>query len=96
MKIWHRTGLYPYHQGLIFDDLSLSGLCGQTLLYKLGIRNNSLVRLVVITRSGPLALAVPEKLSAVPCSVQAEQSVLFLSVFHVMYVVYVLVMWYDT
>ncbi|VDK75684.1 unnamed protein product [Onchocerca ochengi] len=74
MKIWHRTGLFPYHQGLIFDDLSLSELCGQTLLYELGIRSNSLVRLVVITRSGPLALTVSEKLSAVPCSVQAEQN----------------------
>ncbi|KAM3725721.1 Zinc finger A20 and AN1 domain-containing stress-associated protein [Dirofilaria immitis] len=74
MKIWHRTGLFPYHQGLIFDDLSLSELCGQTLLYELGVRNNSLVRLVVITRSGPLALTVPEKLSAVPCSVQTEQN----------------------
>ncbi|CAG9532427.1 unnamed protein product [Cercopithifilaria johnstoni] len=74
MKIWHRTGLYPYHQGLILDDLSLSELCGKTLLYELGIRNNSLVRLVVITRSGPLALTVPEKLSAVPCSVQTEQN----------------------
>lgn len=79
MKIWHRTGLYPYHQGLIFDNLSLSELCGQTLLCELGIQNNSLVRLVVITRSGPLSLAIPEKLSAVPCSVQAEQLVLSVS-----------------
>lgn len=77
MKIWHRTGLFPYHQGLIFDDLSLSELCGQTLLCELGIRNNSLVRLVVITRSGPLALTVPEKLAVVPYAVPAEQLVLF-------------------
>ncbi|EFO27020.2 hypothetical protein LOAG_01460 [Loa loa] len=74
VKIWHRTGLFPYHQGLIFDDLSLSELCGQTLLYELGIRNKSLVRLVVITRSGPLALALPEKIAVVPCSVQTEQN----------------------
>ncbi|VDK76936.1 unnamed protein product [Litomosoides sigmodontis] len=74
MKIWHRTGLYPYHQGLIFDNLSLSELYGQTLLCELGIQNKSLVRLVVITRSGPLSLTVPDKLSTVPCSVQTEQS----------------------
>ncbi|VIO87228.1 Uncharacterized protein BM_BM7734 [Brugia malayi] len=74
MKIWHRTGLFPYHQGLIFDDLSLSELCGQTLLYDLGIRKNSLVRLVIIPRSGPLAVTVPEKHAVVPCSVQSEQN----------------------
>uniref|UniRef100_A0A915Q3W0 Ubiquitin-like domain-containing protein n=1 Tax=Setaria digitata TaxID=48799 RepID=A0A915Q3W0_9BILA len=75
LKIWHRTGLFPYHQGLIFDNLSLSEVCGQTLLYDLGIRNKSVIRLVVVTRSGPLALAIPEKLSAVTCPVQAEELV---------------------
>lgn len=65
-KIWHRTGLFPYHQGLIFGELSLSDLWGQTSLYDVGIRNNSLIRLVIVTRSGPLAIAPTEKVIA-PC-----------------------------
>lgn len=71
-KIWHRTGLYPYHQGLIHGNSSLSGFCEQTLLSDFGIRDNSVVRLVVVTRSGPLAVPISDKLTATACSSKCD------------------------
>uniref|UniRef100_A0A0N5AUM1 Ubiquitin-like domain-containing protein n=1 Tax=Syphacia muris TaxID=451379 RepID=A0A0N5AUM1_9BILA len=55
-KIWRRCGVLPYHQGLIYGEKSLSNGDGRVLLKELGIHPNSLIRLVIVTRSGPLAI----------------------------------------
>ncbi|VDD91315.1 unnamed protein product [Enterobius vermicularis] len=55
-KIWRRCGLLPYHQGLIFGNNSLPDGNDRILLKDLGIRADSLVRLVLVTRSGPMAI----------------------------------------
>ncbi|VDM38890.1 unnamed protein product [Toxocara canis] len=67
-KIWERCGLLPYHQGLIFCGESLSDQCSHVPLCKYGVRHNSTIRLVVVTRSGPLALPIATKQS-VPITV---------------------------
>lgn len=56
-KIWNRCGILPYHQGLVFGGELLTHANGQEFLYDLGIRQNSVVRLAIVPRSGPLALS---------------------------------------
>ncbi|VDM95851.1 unnamed protein product [Thelazia callipaeda] len=80
-RIWRRTGLFPYHQGLIFNNLSLSEMCGDTLLSEFGVQHNSLIRLAIVTRSGPLAVPISQKLSAVSCGSEAIQ-LIFLTSFY--------------
>uniref|UniRef100_A0A0M3HN59 Ubiquitin-like domain-containing protein n=1 Tax=Ascaris lumbricoides TaxID=6252 RepID=A0A0M3HN59_ASCLU len=67
-KIWERCGLLPYHQGLIFCGESLSDHCGQIPLRNYGVQQNSTIRLVIVTRSGPLAVSLPSK-QTVPIAV---------------------------
>lgn len=60
-KIWRRCGLLPYHQGLIFDDRSLPDDNDRILLKDFGIHQDSLIRLVLVTRSGPVAVQHPSE-----------------------------------
>ncbi|VDK56791.1 unnamed protein product [Anisakis simplex] len=53
-KIWQRSGLLPYHQGLIFSGELLSD--DEALISLYGITSNSTIRLVILTRSGPLSV----------------------------------------
>lgn len=58
-KVWRRCGLLPYHQGLIFGEKSLPENNDSIPLVDLGIRRNSMIRLVLVTRSGPMAVQHP-------------------------------------
>lgn len=60
-KICQRTGLSPYQFSLIHGNASLPDFDLHTPLRDFGVKNNSLVRLVVMARSGPLMIKTPEK-----------------------------------
>lgn len=51
-RIWNKTKIAPRYQGLIWNGHSLS--CDEVKLKDYGLKSGSRIRLVLLTRSGPL------------------------------------------
>uniref|UniRef100_A0A914WQW9 Ubiquitin-like domain-containing protein n=1 Tax=Plectus sambesii TaxID=2011161 RepID=A0A914WQW9_9BILA len=73
-RIWERTGIPPYHQGLIYAGHALS--CDETRISALGCESGAYLKLVLLARSGPVvvnrttpvSIAEPESSTDASCS----------------------------